>query len=137
MKLEAAQLVRFRSSTKKGAKLLGIGIAYYIFVRLTGWSIPCLITLITGVLCPGCGVTRMFLALGELDFPKAFHNNALILCLMPFFILFGGRQWLRYVKKGDTGMDKLEKCMLLIASALTITFWVLRNLPAFSFLAPI
>ena len=137
MKLDGAQQTRFRKTAAKGAAGLGAGIAYYIFIRLTNWPIPCLISLWIPGNCPGCGVTRMFLALGALDLPGAFHNNALILCMLPVFLIFGGRHWLRYVKTGDREMDGIEKALILITSVLTAAFWILRNLPAFSFLAPI
>lgn len=137
MKLTTEQKDRFWSSLKKTGIFLTVGFVYYLFVRLTGWKIPCLLTLFTGGLCPGCGITRMFLALGDLDFARAFRCNMLVMSLMPFALFFGLRRWLRYVKTGEDRGDKPETVFVLIAAVLTILFWILRNLPSFSFLAPI
>ena len=44
--------------------LLGMaGLLYGIFVSYTGLAIPCLFRKVTGLLCPGCGVTGMCVAL--------------------------------------------------------------------------
>ena len=48
--------------------LLGMaGLLYGIFVSYTGLAIPCLFRKVTGLLCPGCGVTGMCVALLHLD----------------------------------------------------------------------
>ena len=48
--------------------LLGMaGLLYGIFVSYTGLAIPCLFRKVTGLLCPGCGVTGMCVALLQLN----------------------------------------------------------------------
>ena len=48
--------------------LLGMaGLLYGIFVSYTGLAIPCLFRKVTGLLCPGCGVTGMCVALVHLN----------------------------------------------------------------------
>ena len=72
------------------AVTLCVGCAYALFCRLTGLGIPCLFHLATGLNCPGCGVSRMLLSLLRLDFPAAFHYNAVLFCLLPVLLgLFG------------------------------------------------
>lgn len=127
---------RLVRSLKKIACILAVGIAYFGFVKTTGWGIPCLFHLLTGKFCPGCGITRMFVALAELDFWKALQSNALILLLLPFLIFFGLRRWLIWLKTGALEPDLPEKAALLIASVLTVAFWILRNTETFSWLAP-
>ena len=46
----------------------------------------CLISIITGFPCPGCGMTRAILAALHLDFSAAFAYHPLFF-LMPFFLL--------------------------------------------------
>ena len=43
----------------------------------------CLINTITGKPCPGCGMTRAFLSLGQLNFEQAFKENLLSFFLFP------------------------------------------------------
>ena len=42
---------------------LFLGIAYAVFVHFTHLSIPCLFRLVTGLRCPGCGMTSAMMAL--------------------------------------------------------------------------
>ena len=130
------QRIRVRTSIIKATIYLLLGLAYYAFVRITGWGIPCLFSLATGIVCPGCGISRMFIALLQLDFRAAFGYNALVLCALPFVLIFGFRHWLRWVKTGNSEMDGLEKVLVLIAAALTIAFWIMRNMEEYAFLAP-
>ena len=85
--------------------------------------------MITGKLCPGCGISRMCMALLELDFAKAFHYNALVLVLLPFGTIFGLRHLIQYVRTGQSDPDKVETVFLLIAAVLVFSFWIVRNLP--------
>lgn len=130
------QKERMLKSLKKALILVLVGLAYYGFVKLTGWGLPCPFHLLTGWHCPGCGISRMFMALLELDFMGALGYNALVLVLLPFGVVFGLRRWIIYVKTGNTEPDRLETVLLIVATVLTLAFWILRNLPQFSFLAP-
>ena len=136
MKLTQQQADRLRASVKKAGILLAIGLAYLMFTTLTGWGIPCVFAKTTGLLCPGCGISRMFQALARLDFAAALRCNALVLCLLPFALVFGLRHWLQYVKTGRTDTNRFENVWILLCGVLTLAFWILRNLPSYSFLAP-
>lgn len=127
---------RLLRSLKKGGIFLAVGFAYFLFVKLTGWGIPCVFYLATDLYCPGCGISRMFIALLELDLMAALRSNSLVLLLLPFALVFGLRRLVIYIKTGRTETDRLETILLIPAGLLTVVFWVLRNLPAFSFLAP-
>ena len=50
-------------------------------------SIPCPFHFITGLYCPGCGITRMIKSILKLDFYQAFRYNQLLFILLPFFII--------------------------------------------------
>ena len=66
------------------AVLLG----YYIFVRITGLSIPCVFHEITGLKCPGCGITHMFVNAAQSEWKAAFLSNPLLFVLFPLFCVF-------------------------------------------------
>lgn len=103
------------------------GLLYYLFVSNTGWKIPCLFYTLTGLYCPGCGVTRMAVALLQFDFARAFHYHPVLLCtLFPLGICFGV-QALRYVKTGETKFSRWQNVVMWIVIAALILFCACRN----------
>lgn len=127
---------RLHSTLKKIIILLVLLVAYLLFTRLTGWGIPCIFHEVTGLHCPGCGVTRMLRAMLLLDIYGAFHYNMLVFCLLPFAVFFSIRHWLRWVKTGKNPTDLAETIAAGTALVLALAFGIMRNLPWFSFLAP-
>ncbi len=134
--LDEQQNKRLKRTLKQFSVILAFGIAYFIFVKIVGFGIPCIFHVITGLHCPGCGISRMFIALASLDFKSAFHSNALILCTLPVSLFYIARHYYFYIKTGKPKYTKLETVLLVIALVLLIIFGILRNFPSFSFLAP-
>ncbi|MBO5211399.1 MAG: DUF2752 domain-containing protein [Clostridia bacterium] len=135
-RLNEEQNKRLKGVLKSAAIIFVIGIAYYLFVKITHLGIPCVFNLITGLHCPGCGISRMFISLFALDFKDAFGYNAFVLLIGPVAAIFVLRHYIIYILKGTQKSDKLETVLLIIAIILAIAFGVLRNIPTFSFLAP-
>lgn len=121
----------------KIASVLTLGIAYYIIIKIVGKGLSCPIKAITGKYCPGCGVTRMCMALISGDIKAAVQYNLLLMSLIPVFAVFGTRRAVIYVKTGNSEPDKIEAVVILIVFVATVAFWILRNTEAFAFLAPI
>ncbi len=61
----------YRKRLRPLAFLLPAGGLYALFVHATGLMIPCPFRLITGLKCPGCGMTHMCMSLLRLDFKAA------------------------------------------------------------------
>ena len=116
------------------AVCLGLGL---LGVFLLLWKPPCLILHATGLYCPGCGGQRMVFALLRGDFPTAFQRNPFLFCLLPLLTFYLIWEVVRYIrdsaplyKKKPVWVGGIAVCIL------ALLFMVLRNLPAFSFLAP-
>ena len=118
---------RLREIIKKYAILLGIGLAYLIFVLIAGFGIPCIFHLITGLQCPGCGISRMFVSLAKLDFVSAFKYNSFVFITGPFLLAYVIANEIKYIVTGNNKMGKWE-IFLWVESALAIAFGVLRNI---------
>jgi hypothetical protein len=101
-----------------------------------GFGIPCIFHTVTGLHCPGCGISRMFLSIARLDFKTAFQYNPLIFTISPIALFFIIRHYVLYIIYGKRKSEKFEMVLLVIALVLLIIFGILRNLPTFSFLAP-
>ncbi|MBE6783048.1 MAG: DUF2752 domain-containing protein [Ruminococcaceae bacterium] len=127
---------RLMARVKSVLMVLIFGILYYGFVKLTGWGIPCFINKIFNIYCPGCGITRMFVALIQGDLKAAAGYNLLVLVFLIPALIFAIIRTIRYVKKDVVGYNKIEMAAILFATVCTIVFTVMRNMPAFSFLAP-
>ena len=134
--MNAEQKARFDKLVKKMLFFLVLGLIYYLLVTLTDIKITCPIKAITQKYCPGCGITRMFLALARGDIRLAADYNLLVLCLLPFGIVWGIYRAIAYIKSDKTDFYMWENIMLVIFYLITVAFWVLRNLDQFSCLAP-
>jgi hypothetical protein len=118
--------------------LLGIlGLLYYLFGKITGLYIPCVFLKVTGLYCPGCGVTRMFIALLEGDFYRAFRSNEVVFLLLPFFIIGFFMYIIRYIKADTRKQSKVESVSIYLVLVIVILFGIVRNIPQFGFLQPV
>ena len=131
------QKKRLKEVVRPVAQVLLIGIAYFVFIKITGWMIPCPIRLVTGKYCPGCGLSRMLLAMLRFDFKAAFLANRFLFFLMPVILIYALIKAVRYIKTGKKEQTVTEQIAVFLVFILTLIFWVLRNMEAFSFLAPI
>ena len=72
----------------------------------------------------------------RLDFPGALRANAVLLALLLPGTIWGAVHAVRYVRTGDGSVRRWERALLWGAVGVLLAGGVLRNLPAFAFLAP-
>ena len=106
------------------AVLLG----YYMFVRLTGLGIPCVVHKFTGFSCPGCGNSRALIALLHLDFAGAVRYNLFIFPELLFAVYVAAVVTLRYVKTGVYSVAMPHEWALWIFLLLLVGWTVVRNI---------
>lgn len=106
--------------------VLGIGVLYLVWVKLTGLAIPCLFREITGWLCPGCGITTLFVCLSRLDFHGAFQANPFLLVTAP--ILAAEIIYYNYMQIKEKPLPKWNQRALLVYIGALCLFGVWRNL---------
>ena len=72
-----------------GLIILAGGILYLKVISPTfNIHIPCIFKTITGLDCPGCGLTRASLALLDGDLYQAFRYNMLVFIITPLLALY-------------------------------------------------
>ena len=121
------------SFMKRFILVFGLLVLYLVTGNYFDIYIPCPIKELTGLYCPGCGITRMFKSLLELDFYAAFRYNPLLFIMLPFALVL----YFDYVVRKDKSFyKKIPEAIWYIIIALLIVYGILRNIPYFSFLAP-
>lgn len=113
---------------KIGAVIFAVGCAYALFVMKTGVTIPCMVNLITGLKCPGCGITHMAVNIMRLHFKEAFRCNPAIFVMLPVFAYLAAAKLYRYIKfdsKKEPTAEKVIEITLIIA---LVAFGIVRNL---------
>ena len=120
------------------AAMLGSGLVWYFDPTKAGFFPVCPLYSMTGLACPGCGLTRGFHALFHGDFLTAIDYNALIpLFVLIFAFLFVSMVLVAVRGKGLLKLTQSPK-LLFGFFVLLVVFGVVRNLPyyPFTFLYP-
>lgn len=119
---------RLKKLAIAGAALVGLGAAYTVLILVIGRGLYCPVWKLTGFLCPGCGVTRMCLALLRLDFPGAWRANAALLLSLPVLLLVATRMVVRYVRIGRKLPSRGEERVFWGLLIYFLAWGILRNL---------
>ena len=103
--------------------ILLLGLAYLAFCLMTGLRLPCPFYTLTGLLCPGCGVTRMMIALARLDFAAAYAANQLLFITGPFILGLLVRDEYLWVKTGTRPRAPQKFYIALLICFTVFTVW--------------
>ena len=84
--------------------------------------------LLTGLQCPGCGVTRMCLALLRLDVSGAWKANPVLLLLLPLLGGLLGYRAVVYVRRGSVPTARWETLVWSGMAGVLLLWGVWRNI---------
>ena len=125
----------------KKVKILIVCIIFLVLGILSmnylGIGIPCVYYELSGLYCPGCGMTRAAFSLLKLDFYQAIRYNAFSIVILPLILLYiigGVYAWL--FNKPNFIDKKIPGVIWIIFIIALLLYGVLRNIPEFSYLAP-
>ena len=107
--------------------VLCAGLLYALICRRTGFAVPCPVFTLTGLRCPGCGTTRMCLALLHGNVAEAFRQNRAVLLLLPAFAYIAAAWCVGYVRRGDRLLHGAAKWCAYAAVVLLLAFGAVRN----------
>lgn len=121
------------------AAVFAAGALYLYFHDPYQYPLPCIIKLLTGMYCPGCGAGRACFSILHGKFFDAFCYNPLLVILLPFaggYIAARGIDWA--VTGGNHIDGKISIKLLLALLIIILVYGILRNIPVFPFslLAP-
>ncbi len=106
------------------------GVLYYLQGIVTNFYVHCPIKFFTGLDCPGCGITRMFIALFQLDLAKAASANLGVFILAPVIGIVLVKNWLDWIND-DYKENKIINMLTLVSVVLLLAWGVVRNLSFF------
>jgi hypothetical protein len=102
------------------------GIAYYLIAAYTPFGLPCLYKLTTGLKCPSCGVTHMFINLSHFRFREAYADNGyLFFAWLPTVIEV---LYIRYMSSAKKKIPKWNYAFVYALCGGAIAFGILRNI---------
>lgn len=115
-----------------GAVAAGIIVVICIISKVSRWLPPCPFYLLTGLYCPGCGLTRAICELARGHIGAAFRFNAYMMVMVP---LIGLTIYIQKITHHKVTISNRAAWMILISMMI---FWAARNIPLypFSLLAP-
>lgn len=118
------------------ATFLGLAVFVYFFNPATHAFYPeCQFHRLTGLNCPGCGMTRAVYALLHGHLLVALKDNALLVGGMFWLAVRAGWfAWNRH--RGRPNGEFIPAKYLWWLLVVALVFTVLRNLPPFAFLSP-
>lgn len=119
-----------------GATVVGGGLIVYLFNPGTHHFYPvCLFHQLTGLNCPGCGMTRAVYALLHGNLRQALKDNALLLLTLAGLGVWAAQCVVRKVRKQPAKFNVPSNCLWWLLVGLVL-FGVIRNLPGFGWLCP-
>ena len=119
---------RLRRLLTGGAVLLAAGLLYAAFCLTFGRGLSCPFYTLTGLQCPGCGVSRLCLALLRGDVRAAWGFNPGLMAAAPFIAVLFGASAVRYVKTGQTKDARWQSAGLWAVCAWLLIWGVWRNI---------
>jgi hypothetical protein len=119
-----------------GATAICVGAMVYFFNPSTHGFYPvCVFHALTGLNCPGCGMTRSLYALLHGNLRLALKDNALFVLTLAALAVWGVHFILRKLKNQSATFNLPPK-FLWTFLFIAVVFAVVRNLPGFEWLSP-
>ena len=106
-----------------------LAVACQLALMQVGLGIRCPIRLLTGLQCPGCGVSHLVLHLLTGHPLQAFYDNPAIFTELPVLAVILGRRTIRYIRTGEGRFCRWEEIGIYLCIAALLIFGVVRNLP--------
>lgn len=106
----------FFKKHKESFYLFGCLALYVILAYL--FKIPCPIKKLTGISCPGCGMTRALIALFMFDFPLALYYHPLVFFVIPVLLMF--------IVFYERNMVKCKRILIVVLVIVLIVVYLYR-----------
>lgn len=104
-----------------------VGFLYYIEIKTLGFAIPCYFYKLTGLKCPGCGVTGVALSVLRGDLKSTFQCNLGLMLLSPIIVPLFATCWYRWITNRSNNIKIINR--ISIFCVIFLLLWtVFRNI---------
>lgn len=86
----------------------------------------CFIETLTGLFCPGCGMTRAVIALTEGKILKSAFYNAIVLYALCAYVFLMGKQTAHYLFNKKPVTERILLNLIYAGAALIVVQWVVK-----------
>ena len=90
--------------------------------------IPCVFHEVTGLYCPGCGISRMLISILKFDFYQAFRYNPLLFIMLPFALALIVDHIYSTINKKQSLYKKINNKVWIILCVVLIIYGIVRNI---------
>lgn len=104
-----------------------VGIIYAVIVSFFRFGIPCIFYEMTGLKCPGCGMTRAVMALLRFDVYGALQYNAFSFFITAYILLVTVHTSGEYINSGKYHICAGKEYISIIFLVLLLLWSVVRN----------
>jgi hypothetical protein len=118
------------------AFLAGATLLHFVSPGEPGNYPTCPWLLLTGTFCPGCGTMRAVALLTRLDVLGALSMNPLFMLLLPCLVYLYLAWLIGTLRPRARSTEPATTWIVWVILVSFVVFWIARNLPWFSFLAP-
>lgn len=110
--------------------ILAVGIVHITGVNLDNSlpEIPCSFRTATGLYCPGCGGTRAFLAILNLNFVESFLFHPVLLISLIIIIVFIISHILNILSKDKIRAMRIKPVFFFIVIGIILLQWIIKNM---------
>lgn len=115
-----------KSGIIKASVLSGILILYLIFTQITSLYIPCIFRTVTGLCCPGCGISHFFTDLIHFNLSSAVQQNLAVAVLLPLWIAV---LTVRLIFNPKFLNKRTTDILIWLSVIVLVIFGAMRNLP--------
>lgn len=119
---------RIRYILLRDGVILLIGALYGLLVYATGMTVPCIFKKITGLECPGCGITRVCMSLLRGHIAEAFSYNRFCFLAAPVILYLIIKCDIKYIRTGNYLLSKPDTVISYMLIALAVVFAICRNI---------
>ena len=103
------------------------GLLYALAVGIFHGGIPCIFHEITGLRCPGCGITHALMCLLRFDFEGFINANLFAPLILIFFITAFFSTSVKYIKTGIYRLSAVNTFIEVSFLVLFVSWGIARN----------